>query len=265
MIAFMSDWGNSYYVGVAKSVIKQINPSADIIDITHHAGPFDSRKACYILSRAAKNFPDGTVFLCVVDAGVGTERKPIILETRNGSKFIGPDNGLFTLIARDFGIKQIRVIENPELFYKNPPSTTFHGRDIFAAAAGHLSAGVPLENFGRELDHMIFLNIREAFIDDKGSIRGETAFVDDFGNIATNVHRTLIEKAGFKKFEELELKVFGKFAKVKLVDVFGEVKKGELLAHIDSSEFLEIAINCGNASKALNVSGGEEITISRLS
>lgn len=264
MIAFISDWGNSYYIGVAKSVIKQINPQADIIDITHHAGPFDARRACYILSRAAKDFPDGTIFLCVVDAGVGTERKPIILETRNNCKFVGPDNGLFTLVAKELGIKQVRVIENPNLFYRNPPSTTFHGRDIFAAAAGHLSVGTPLEEFGKEIDHMIFLNIKKSFVDENGSLHGEVAFVDDFGNIATNIHKSSLEKAGFEKFQELQLKVFGKFAKAKLVDVFGEVEKGWLLVHVDSSEFLEIAINCGNASKVLNVSGGEEITISKI-
>lgn len=264
MIAFMSDWGNNYYIGVAKAVIKTINPEVDIIDVTHHAGPFDSRKACYILARAAVDFPKDTVFLCIVDAGVGTERKPIILETRNGFKFVGPDNGLFTLVAKNFGIKQIRVIENPELFYKNPPSTTFHGRDIFAAAAGHLSRGVPIEKFGRELDHMIFLNLREAYVDDENSIHGEIAFIDDFGNVETNIHKSLLEKIGFQKFDTLQIKVYGKFAKARFVDAFGDVEKGELLVHIDSSDSLEIAINCGDASKALNVSGGEEVTISKI-
>lgn len=127
MIGFLTDWGlKSHYVGVAKAVIKRINPSAEIIDITHEIEPFNVRKASHVLYRASLDFPPSTVFLVVVDYGVGTARKAIVMKTRNDLFFVAPDNGVLTVVAEEYGVAEIREIENRELFYKKvlpSPST----------------------------------------------------------------------------------------------------------------------------------------------
>ena len=263
MIAFLSDWGyTSYYVGVVKAVIKRIHPDAVIIDITHGIEPFNVRMAMHVLYRASKDFLEGTVFLAVVDHGVGTARKSIVMRTKNNMFFVGPDNGIFTLVAEEYGVKEIREITNRKLYYKKDPSFTFHGRDIFAPAAAHLDKGMPMENLGTRLMSYEVLKYKRAKIDGK-RIVGEVAFFDSFGNIETNIPFQFFMDMGIDLDDVLTLRVGNKSFKVPFVRTYGDVSEGELLIHPDSSGFLEIAMNQGSAREYLKVEQGSEIILEK--
>lgn len=258
MIAFMSDWGyDSYYVGVAKAVIRSITKE-EIIDITHNIDHFNIRMGAHILLRASIDFPKDTIFLCVVDPSVGTSRKAIAMRTKNGMTFVGPDNGLFTFVAEKYGVHEIRELDNKKYYYGH--STTFHGRDIFAAAAAHLANGLELSRVGSLLMNYEVLRYRKSHI--KGnSIIGEVAFYDHFGNMETNIPEQLLKAVNPNEGE----KILIKYGKNEFGATFGktyfDVRPGEILVHIDSSGFIEIAVNEGSAKSLIKAREGESIEI----
>ncbi len=252
MIVFMSDWGyNSYYVGIAKSVIYSISPNSTVVDLIHTILPFNVREAAHIVERTFGDLPRGSVLLSVVDPGVGTERKPIVLEV-DGKYCVGPDNGTFTRILS--GNYHCRVLENPKYMYRIPPSKTFHGRDIFAPAAAYLDSGVKLEEFGPEWKPLK-IEFKEIEIGE-GFVKCEVAYVDGFGNVETTLKLRDLEDAGIGKI------FFVNGIRTRLVERYAEVKEG-LLAHLDSSGYLEISVNQGSASKMLSVSCGNELLITK--
>ena len=254
MIAFMSDWGlNSYYVGIAKSVMYTISPSCVVLDLIHTVTPFNVGEAAHIVERVFEDLPKESILLCVVDPGVGTDRKAIMLKV-NDRYCVGPDNGTFTrVLDSDF---TCRIIENPKYMYKYPPSNTFHGRDVFAAAAAYLDKGVPFEEFGRELKDVVKLNFDLPSIS-KGKIETEVAFVDGFGNVETIIKERDLKNAGIGDvFEVNGMKTF-------LAEKYAQVQNA-LVAHFDSSGYLEISLNQGNASNFLNVISGDRIVVKRI-
>ncbi|KLO23080.1 hypothetical protein X275_03835 [Marinitoga sp. 1197] len=262
MIAFFTDWGNdSYYVGVCKAVIKSINKDIEIIDVLHETKKFDTKVNAHILYRFSKDFPEGTIFLSVIDAGVGSNRKPIILKTQKRNfYFIAPDNGILTLIAEEYGIDKLIEINNPKYFFKKNYSTTFHGRDIFSPAAAYLSKNVPIEEFGEEIDTINLFRYKPPEIKSE-SLEGEIVFFDTFGNIQTNIPADFGETL-FKKDDSVIIHIENKTFKAYYERVFSDVLPGELLIHPESSGFLEIAINQGNAKEFLNLnSEGVEIIL----
>ncbi|PLV59361.1 S-adenosyl-l-methionine hydroxide adenosyltransferase family protein [Thermotoga sp. KOL6] len=261
MIGFLTDWGlKSHYVGVAKAVIKRINPTAEIIDITHEIEPFNVRKASHVLYRATLDFPPSTVFLVVVDYGVGTSRKAIVMKTKNDQIFVAPDNGVLTVVAEEYGVSEIREIENRDLFYRKNPSFTFHGRDIFAPVAAHLDMGLPMEKIGERLLSYEVLKMKKPHIDENRVI-GEVAIIDTFGNVSTNIPYEMFAGMGVDFDDIVKIKVGKKEFKATVTKAFGDVEIGEFLVHPDSAGFLEIAVNLGNASKLLSVKEGDEIAI----
>jgi len=260
MIGFLSDWGTrSYYVGVAKAIIYSINPSAVVVDLSHEITPFNVREAMHVLYRASRDFPKNTVFLCVVDYGVGTSRKSIVMKTTNDFIFVGPDNGIFTLVAEKYGVREIREITNP-FFMRHEVSRSFHGRDIFAPTAAYLDMGYPVEDVGplimgyEELKYMYATLIGNEII-------GEVAFIDTFGNIETNIEADLLKKMNVELDSQLVVKIGKYIEKAVYCRTFGDVKKGQLLVHEDSSGYLEISINQGNAASVFKATGGEEVRI----
>ena len=263
MIAFLSDWGyTSYYVGVTKAVIKRIHPDAVIVDITHGIEPFNVRMAMHVLYRASKDFLEGTVFLAVVDHGVGTSRKSIAMRTKNNLFFVGPDNGIFTLVAEEYGVKEIRELTNRNLYYKKDPSFTFHGRDIFAPAAAHLDKGTPMDSLGTRLMSYEVLKYRKARYEGR-RIVGEVAFFDSFGNVETNIPFQLLMDMGIDLDDILVLKLKNRTFEIPFVRAYGDVSEGELLIHPDSSGYLEIAMNQGSAKDHLRVEQGTEIILEK--
>ncbi len=252
LITFLSDFGISdTYVSQVKGVILSVNPEAKIIDITHNLHPGDVQSASYLLWSAYRFFPAGTVHLAVVDPGVGTKRKGIIVETEIYF-FVGPDNGLFTMPLREERIKKVIEI-NMGLF--NGVSNTFHGRDIFAPVSAQLSKGVPSKKFGDEIapDKLQFLRISESVIEgDK--ISGRIIYIDNFGNLITNIPASAL------KAKQITVKIKNRRISG-LMRTYGDVPKGNLLALINSSGLLEISLNSGSAVKLLRCRQGEQVVV----
>jgi len=244
IIALLSDLGTEdYFVGAMKGVILSINPEAAIVDITHEIPRHSVLTAGFTLARAAETFPRGTIFVAVVDPGVGTGRKSILLCTRNGLFFIGPDNGLFTFAAEHFGVREIRELTNPKLM-RDEISATFHGRDVFASVAAHLSLGIEPSEVGPVMTELRKLEVSGPKIVGE-EIVGEVLAIDSFGNILTNIGRELVENFA-SLGDTLELKIGEKKLFAKFLKAFGEVETGETLCYVGSIKLLEIAKNLGN-------------------
>jgi len=247
IIALLTDFGESEYVGMMKGVIARLCPNAKIIDLTHSIRKFDIRHGCFVLWQSYRFFPKSTVFVVVVDPGVGTERRGIILKTKDYI-FIGPDNGVFTLIN---DVDKIIEIPQPE-----EASLTFHGRDVFAPIAAKIACGAKIEELGSEIKSFKKLKIRKP--ERKGDkIFGEVLCIDAFGNIITNIPKEILN---LEYNQSITIKIKEKF-KVRFLKSYGYAEKNELLALIGSANTLEIAVNQGNAAEKLGVKGGEEVVI----
>ena len=256
-ITLTTDFGLvDHYVSEMKAAILSISPNARIVDITHNISKFDIRMGAFILSSALNYFPKGTIHVAVVDPGVGSCRRPLLIETKKDF-FIGPDNGLLVLAAEKQGIKNVYELTNINLML-NKVSNTFHGRDIFAPAAAYLLNGVTPKAFGPKIDKIkkpIFTNV----IKTSKTLIGQVIHVDDFGNIITNMNldKSLLDLYG----KMLKVKLSLSELLIKFCKTYSEVKLGELLVIIGSHGFLEISANQKNAGKMLNIQPGAEIVI----
>jgi S-adenosylmethionine hydrolase len=259
IVTLTSDFGlKDPYVAEMKAVILNLCPGAVIVDITHGVEKFNVRQGAFILASAAPYFPKGTIHVAVVDPSVGTQRRPIIIETQQ-SFFVGPDNGLLVLASESQGLKQMRQIESRRLMMPHV-SSTFQGRDVFAPASAHLANGEALEEFGPEITDLVkpeFTKVKR----DEEFVYGEVLHVDDFGNIITNIQArdlaTFTEGAAEVKLSSQQPQ------QMKFVRAYAEAKPSEPLALIGSHNYLEIALNQGNASARFSAKAGDKITISR--
>jgi S-adenosylmethionine hydrolase len=261
LITLTTDFGLADpYVAEIKAVILGINPSVEIVDISHQIEKFNMRMGAYVLAAAAPYFPKDTIHVAVIDPGVGTKRKPILIETGN-SFLIGPDNGLLALAAEKQGIRHVYEIANPK--YMLPKvSTTFHGRDIFAPAAAHLSKGVSPSEFGPKVHRIV--KPRFAKIFRKGSMLiGEIIHVDGFGNIITNFTADHLESISVK--ENVKVKIGETTLRLRLCKAYAGVKAKKPLAIIGSHDFLEISVNQGNAAEAFKAKVGDKVILYRSS
>jgi S-adenosyl-L-methionine hydrolase (adenosine-forming) len=232
-ITLLTDFGTKDgYVAAMKGVIASIAPSAFVEDASHDIPPGDVLSAAQALSRYWHRFPIGTVHIVVVDPGVGTERAAIALAAR-GHFFVGPDNGVFSFVDDDQAVR---------LAIPTEASNTFHGRDVFAPVAARLSNGEPLHTMGTELDDRYVLAKPAA----QRNV-GEVIAIDRFGNVITNV------------MQASDVEING--AVIKLVNTYGDVAEGELLALINSDGLLEIAVRNGSAAETLGVSRGARVTL----
>jgi len=260
IITLLSDFGlKDPYVAEMKATILSICRGAQIVDISHGIEKFNTRMGAFILASAAPYFPQGTIHLAVVDPGVGTKRRPIIVEARRGF-YVGPDNGLLILSARKEGISHVYIISNPEYMH-DQVSRTFHGRDIFAPAAAHLATGHSPSDFGAEIHDYILPNFAEPQLRDS-RLLGEILFVDNFGNIVTNISVKELKTLGANEGHLLHVKFEAKVLDLKLHSAYGQVPAGRALAIIGSSDFLEVAVNQANASQMLGVKVGDSVSIS---
>lgn len=257
IITLTTDFGlKDPYVAEMKAVILNIKPDVRIVDLTHEIEKFNVKMGGYVLASAAPYFPKDTIHVVVVDPGVGTKRKPIIIKTKK-AYYIGPDNGILILAARKQGITSIYEISNRKLMLPRV-SNTFHGRDIFAPAAAHLAKGVELSEFGPEI-HEFTIPEFAKILRRKNKVVGEILHVDGFGNIITNFRGKELLKIGDVVCMELK----DRQMKMKVCASYADVKPGEPLAIIGSHDFLEISINQGNASEEFSVKAGDRITIYR--
>jgi S-adenosylmethionine hydrolase len=249
-VALLTDFGTrDHYVGAMKGVILGINRKAVIVDITHEIEPQATRSAAFVLRACYREFPPATVFCCVVDPGVGSDRRAIVAAT-NGQFFVGPDNGLFSFLYDKSC--EITVIEN-DRFFRKPVSATFHGRDIFAPVAAHLSLGVPPNEFGPQITDPVQLsNIVPTKLDEK-SVEGAVIHIDHFGNIVTNI---TTDAAG----REFEIEIAGQTIK-EVREQYAGAPAGQPFAIAGSSGLIEISVNGGSAAEILQLKAGAKLIV----
>lgn len=260
-IAILTDFGyRDHYVGVMKGVIASIAPDAQVIDITHGVPPQSIVAGAIALRESWRFFPQRTVFLAVVDPGVGTSRLPVAIETRAGARFVGPDNGLLSLAADDAGIKTIICLESSRHRLANP-SSTFHGRDIFAPAAAHLAGGVSLSALGSKLVRIEMLKLPKPE-PVRDSIRGEVLYIDGYGNLITNIsQRDVARLLSSFRAKSVSVRIKGS-APTKILNTYGDARSGAILATFGSFELLEIAVRDGSAARRLRCGVGDSVKVS---
>jgi S-adenosyl-L-methionine hydrolase (adenosine-forming) len=259
IITLITDFGTKAgYVGAFKGVILKINPEVSIVDITHEVNPFDVWEGAWVLNSCYEFFPLGTIFLIIVDPGVGGPRKPLLIKSEN-CYFVGPDNGVFSFIyekesARG-GLEIVHITD--ERYFIGKPSSTFHGRDIFAPVAAYVSLGVKIDEFGKRASECFKFKIPSPQIS-KNEIIGEVLYIDGFGNLITNIDQNLVDK--IERMNSLEI-IFKRKKIEKISKSYFEGRKREILALVGSTGFLEISANQGNAQRILRAKKGDKVII----
>lgn len=256
VIALLTDFGlDDNYVGTMKAVIAGINPDALVIDLSHGVRPQDILGGAFLLNTSYRFFPKGTIFVVVVDPGVGGERKIVFAQTRDYI-FLAPDNGILgPVTAQEEMLLLVEVSNNK--FFLPEVSSTFHGRDIFAPVAAHLSLGLKPAKLGSSLKELKKIDLPRPKVSADGTLTGEVICVDRFGNLITNINYNLIREEGLR----ISSITIGDRKIDRLSASYQDGCPGELMALIGSSGHLEVAVNCGNASKSLNCSRGEKVTV----
>ncbi len=251
MITLITDFGYSgFYVGSMKGVILNINPVIQIVDITHSVSPQNIEEGAYILKQAYQYFPKRTIHVVVVDPGVGSKR-PIIAVSTEEYLFLAPDNRVLKYIYDDYTEYRVVEVTNSDYFL-DEVSTTFHGRDIFAPVAAHLSLGVDIMDLGKEVRNYTKPEVLKP-IREKNKVIGEIIYIDSFGNCITNIGAELL---GNKKDLQIKIK---NVVLPEIKSIYSEVKKGEILALIGSSGSVEISVNQGNAHKQFGFKIGDKV------
>jgi S-adenosylmethionine hydrolase len=257
LITLTTDYGTSdQLVGTLKGVILKIQPDAQIVDINHSVVPYDVLDAALCIGAAYRYFPSKTVHIVVVDPGVGTERRPILVSANN-QYFIAPDNGVLSQIYEREDPVVVRHITS-EHYFLRPISATFHGRDVFAPVAAWLSKNWQTEAFGEVITEFTRFSMPRPKIQD-GTLRGAVLRVDHFGNLMTNFTLEDLPEA-MRQPGRAKFTVGGKPVK-QFVETFAKGPAGEPIALVGSSGFIEIAVNKGNAAKVLGVGRGAEVAL----
>lgn len=259
LITLLTDFGSQdYFAGAMKGVILSIHPGASIVDITHEIPPQDIRAAAFNLLAVYKDFPTGTIHVAVVDPGVGSARRGIIIECA-GQFFVGPDNGLFSWICdREKKFRAIHL-SNQE-FFRHPVSDTFHGRDIFAPVAAALSNGVALEEFGPVIDNLSRLESLEPERGEGGVTEAMIIHIDRFGNCVTNLTRD--DLAGDEIAAGAKLIIKGReVSAIRSCYADSGGIPGELCGVLGSAGFLEIAARDSSAARILGAQRGDPVLV----
>jgi hypothetical protein len=263
-IVFMTDFGTANdAVAICKAVILDVAPDVRILDITHQVTPYSIEEGARFLAAVTPYYPSGTVFLVVVDPGVGTSRKAVVVKSKKGQYFVLPDNGLVTPVLDRDGFESAREITNPHWMIQAPVSSTFHGRDIFSPVAAHLAAGSDYTLVGPEVAQLVSLNPKTATVTDKG-IAGDIIALDDpFGSLITDISGDDFKNLGYVLNDKLIVEINKKPVTLPFVKTFMEVPVGDALLYINSRGRVGIAINQGNYSKKSGIEPPGTIFIPR--
>ncbi len=257
MITLTTDFGlKDPYVAEMKGIILTINSNAALIDVTHSVDKFSVRMGAFVLMSAASYFPRGTTHVAIVDPGVGTERRAIVVQTERDF-FVGPDNGVLILAAQAQGIEHVFEITNPK-FMLPKVSSTFHGRDIFAPAAAHLDMAAEPSEFGAKITDAAtpqFTTVKRK----NSYLIGEVLHVDGFGNIITNINEKELAQS-----KTVNVKLPKAALEVVLGKTYAETKPQQPLALVGSHGFLEIALNQGNAAEKFHIKAGDKIEVAPI-
>ena len=250
LIVFTTDFGTvDDAVAICKGVIKTIAPDAEIMDLSHQVTPFSIADGARLLGRTSQYYPSGTIFLTVIDPGVGTSRRSIVVKTKRGQYFVLPDNGLVTQVVDRDGIAGIRQITNQTWELAGSSSSTFHGRDIYSPVAAHLQRGENWDEVGPALTNVTRLETPHASVS-AARIQGLVVALDGpYGNLVTNIAAADISKLGYRVGDSVGIQIAGREMKVPFASTFGAVPVGQPLLFIDSRGLVSLAINQGNFAK----------------
>jgi hypothetical protein len=261
IITLLSDFGlKDPYVAEMKAVISTISPEAKIIDISHDVYKFNIRMGAFVLASATGYFPKGTVHVAVVDPGVGTKRRGIVIVTAH-AVYIGPDNGVLMLAATRERIRHVYAITNSRLMLPQV-SSTFHGRDVFAPVAAHVANGTPPSKVGPEITDYTIPKFASPSLK-SGKLTGEILHIDDFGNIITNIASADLDRMGVKNESRLKITMRDNAIEVKFRKTYGDAPRGTILTLIGSHDFLEVAINQDNAAKRQKIEVGDIVAVEK--
>lgn len=274
-IVLATDFGLSdAYVGMMRGVIASISPDVPVIDLTHGIGPQDIRHGAVVLADSHRYFPPHTIFVAVVDPGVGTDRAAILLDTPDG-RYLAPDNGLLTLVCREYApsfgedetsgptvlpdVCRAWRLTNPA-YWQHPVSATFHGRDVFAPVAAHLSQGVPPDSLGESTDAIVTLSL-PTLRPEGNTVRGQVIFADAFGNLVTDITENVLSSMGISSEDPaVTIHVKGR-AIAGLSRTFHHPPGDGLRALLGSHGRLEVVVVNGSAAAALGVKSGEPVMV----
>jgi len=265
-IVFMTDFGVvDDSVALCRGVMYSIMPEVRIVDLTHQVTPFSILDGARFLYGATPYFPAGTVFVAVIDPGVGSTRKAIVAKSKRGQYFVLPDNGLLTLVEQRDGIEGVHEITNPDWMIGSKLSSTFHGRDIFSPAGAHVARGDDWTKAGAEVTatSMVRLELKAARLDDRGATAEVIATDGPFGNLVTNLDAEDFLKLGYQRGQEVPVKIGGREMKIKFVRTFSDVGLGQPLLYIDSRGHFAMAVNQGSFAEVYGVKPPVELSIAR--
>lgn len=263
-VVFMTDFGVvDDSVAICKGVMYGIAPNLRIVDITHQVTPFSIFDGARFLSGVTPYFSAGTVFVVVVDPGVGSTRKAVVVETKRGQYFVLPDNGLMTLVEKRDGIAGVREITNPDWMVGAKISSTFHGRDIFSPVGAHLARGDDWTKVGPEVKALVLLDLAPAQLDERG-LHGKVIATDGpFGNLVTNIDGDQLLRLGYQRGEEISVKIGEREFKVPFVKTFSDVAIGKPLLYIDSRGRVGLAVNQASFSALYDVRPPQTVMVPR--
>jgi len=266
IVTITTDFGTQDgYVPAMKGAMLSIAPSARLVDVSHEIHPQDVMEAAFVLKTTQPYFPEGTVHLVVVDPGVGTDRRAVALR-HGGHLYVGPDNGVFPLVLEGETPDAVVELDDPSAWRSDAPSTTFHGRDIFAPAAAHLAAGRSLDAVGTPIDRLESLHWARPTTA-YGTVQGWVVHVDHFGNCITNIRRSTLADAlnrGESPAPDTLPSLTAYAGNTVLEHVrstYGEVAEEEPLLLFGSSGLLEVSVNGGNAAERLDIRKGDSIKL----
>jgi S-adenosyl-L-methionine hydrolase (adenosine-forming) len=259
IITLTTDFGlNDHFVGAMKGVLLETAPDAQIVDISHAVQPFDILDGALTISQAYTYFPAGTVHMVVVDPGVGTARRPIIL-TGDRHLFVAPDNGVLSLVYDREDRISVRHV-TADHYFLQPRSNTFHGRDIFAPVAAYLAKGVDPERFGEEITDFVRFGVPRPKPSDERTMRGVVLKVDRFGNLVTNITPTDVPWLFGSSRPTFRI-ALGKGQVTRMCSNYSEGGPGEVFGILGSMGFLEIAANRGSAQQLLGAGRGSDVSV----
>jgi hypothetical protein len=265
-IVFMTDFGVvDDSVAICRGVMYSIMPEVRIVDLTHQVTPFSILDGARFLYGATPYYPAGTVFVVVVDPGVGSTRKAIVAKSKRGQYFVLPDNGLLTLVEQRDGIEGVHDITNTDWMIGTKLSSTFHGRDIFSPVGAHVARGDDWTKVGPEMAvaSLVRLALKAARLDDRGVTAEVIATDGPFGNLVTNLDAEDFLKLGYQRGQEVPVKIGDKEMQMKFVRTFSDVALGQPLLYIDSRGHLGLAVNQGSFTAAYGLKPPVELFIPR--
>ena len=258
VIALFTDFGTrDAYVAQLKGAILSIHPTAHLVDLTHEVNAFDVRAAAYGLDAAARYFPAQTIFVAVVDPGVGTARRPVLLTTQAEKYYVGPDNGLFTRVIEREGLQAAYMLTQ-SAYFQPQVSATFHGRDLFGPVAAHLARGIAPARFGPPLAELVLLPYARPQRLGQ-TIVGEVLHLDHYGNIATNIPAAML--TDLVPGQWLTLTLAERTYNLPFVETYGAGLQEQLVCLINSNDACEIALPHGSAAACLAVQVGERVVL----